>query len=160
MLKKVALDEEELIKFSISNGTNITTIIKDKYIIDYIDPTSSTNLYKFMNIHKIVSEVINGVKREFVMIDLEEYNNYMLHIAYSNKKLIDDEAVNKKREQQQKKEKVELKRINDIKERERREQEKEEKYKTSIDKEIQINKFNKDKVKKLKADLRDEYKNL
>ena len=112
---KVASDEDELIKFSISNGTNISTIIKDKYIIDYIDPTSSTNLFKPMNIHKIVSEVIDGVKRDFVMIDFEEYNNYMLHIAYSNKKLIDDETINKKREQQQKKDEVELKRINDIK---------------------------------------------
>jgi predicted GNAT superfamily acetyltransferase len=113
-----------------------------------------------MNIHKIVSEVINGVKRDFVMIDFEEYNNYMLHIAYSNKKLIDDETINKKREQQQKKEEVELKRINDIKDRERREQEREEKYKASIDKEIQINKFHNEKVKKLKEELRDEYKEV
>ena len=59
---KVASDEEELIKFSVSNGTNISTIVKDKHIIDYIDPTSSTNLFKFMDIHEIVSEVINGVK--------------------------------------------------------------------------------------------------
>jgi hypothetical protein len=51
-----------------------------------------------MNIHKIVSEVIDGVKRDFVMIDHQEYNNYMLHIAYSNKKLIDDEELNRKRE--------------------------------------------------------------
>jgi hypothetical protein len=42
-----------------------------------------------MDIHEIVSEVINGVKHDFVMIDLEEYNNYMLHIAYSNKTLVD-----------------------------------------------------------------------
>ena len=155
--KKLASDEEELIKFSVSNGTNISTIIKDKYIKDYIDPTSSTNLFKPMNIYKIVSEVIEGVKRDFVMIDFEEYNNYMLHIAYSNKKLINDETINKKREQQQKKEEVELKRINDIKDKERREQEQEEKYKASIDKEIQINKFHNDKIKKLKEDLKDEY---
>jgi hypothetical protein len=87
-----------------------------------------------MNIHKIVSEVINVVKRDFVLIDLEEYNNYMLHIAYSDKTLVDDEIINKKREQQQKKEEVELKRINDIKERERREQERKKQYKASIDK--------------------------
>ncbi len=40
---KFASAEEELIKFSISNGTNISTIVKDNHIIDYIDPTSSTN---------------------------------------------------------------------------------------------------------------------
>ena len=157
---KIKEDEEELIKFSISNGTNISTIIKEKYIIDYINPTSSTNLFKPMNIHKIVSEVINGVKRDFVMIDFEEYNNYMLHVACSNKKLIDDETINKKREQQQKQEEVEFKRINDIKERERREQEREEQYRSSIEKEIKINKFNNDKVKKQKEELRDEYKEV
>lgn len=157
---KVKEDEEELIKFSISNGTNISTIVKEKYIIDYINPTSSTNLFKPMNIHKIVSETIDGIKKDFVMIEFEEYNNYMLHIACSNKKLIDDETLIKKREQQQKQEEVELNRINMIKERERREQEREEQYKASIAKEIKINKFHNEKVKKVKEDLRDEYKEV
>ena len=31
-----------------------------------------------MNIHKRVFEVIDGVKREFVMIDAIEYNNFMM----------------------------------------------------------------------------------
>lgn len=157
---KVKKDEEELIKFSVSNGTNISSVVKDKYIIDYIDPTSSTNIIKPMNIYKIVCEIIDGVKRDFVMIDHQEYNYYMLHIAYSNKKLIDDEIINRKREQQQKQEETELNRINIIKEKERREQEKQEQYKASIDKEIQINKFHNEKVKKLKEELRDEYKEV
>ena len=157
---KVKKDEEELIKFSVSNGTNISSVVKDKYIIDYIDPTSSTNIIKPMNIYKIVCEIIDGVKRDFVMIDHQEYNNYMLHIAYSNKKLIDDEIINRKREQQQKQEETELNQINMIKEKERREQEKQEQYKASIDKEIQINKFHNEKVKKLKEELRDEYKEV
>ena len=117
---KVASDEEELIKFSVSNGTNISTIVKDKHIIDYIDPTSSNNIIKPMNIHKIVCEIIDGVKRDFFMIENQEHNNYMPHIAYSNKKLIDDENINK-REQQQKQEETEFNRINMIKEKERRE---------------------------------------
>ena len=54
------------------------------------------------------------------MIEFEEYNNYMLHIACSNKKLIDDEELNRKREKQQKQEETELKRINTINEREER----------------------------------------
>ncbi len=41
------------------------------------------------------------------MIEFEEYNNYMLHTACTNKKLMDDEPINKKREQQ-KHEEVEL----------------------------------------------------
>ncbi len=44
-----------------------------------------------------------ALKREFILIDLQEYNNYMLNIAYSDKNLVDDEIINKKREQQQKK---------------------------------------------------------
>ncbi len=54
----------------------ISTIIEDKYVFDYINPASSANLF------------IDGVKRDFVMIDFEEYNNYMRHIAYSNKILL------------------------------------------------------------------------
>jgi hypothetical protein len=110
-----------------------------------------------MNIHKIVSETIDGIKKDFVMIEFEEYNNYMLHIACSNKKLIDDETLIKKREQQQKQEEVELNRINMIKEKERREQQREEQYKASINKEIEINKFQNEKEKKLKADVRNDY---
>ncbi len=49
------------------------------------------------------------------MIDFEEYKNYVLHIAYSNKKRFDNKTINKKREQQKKKEEIELKHINDIK---------------------------------------------
>ena len=157
---RVKEDEEELIKFSISNGTNISTIIKEKYIIDYINPISSTNHIKPMNIHKIVSEIVDGIKKDFVMIEFEEYNNYMLHIAYSNKKFVDDETIKKKREQQQKQEEVELNRINMIKEKERREQEREEQYNTSIEKEIKINKFYNEKVKKIKEELQEEYKEV
>ena len=157
---KVKADEEELIKFSISNGTNISTIIKNDYIIDYVSPTSTTIFFKPMNIYKVVSEIIDGVKKDFVMIEFEEYNNYMLHIACSNKKLINDEELNRKREKQQKQEETELKRINDINEREERFKRREEDYKRSIEKEIQINKFNNEKIKKIKEDLKVEYKSI
>ena len=155
---KVKADEEELIKFSISKGTNISTIIKNEYIIDYVNPTSTTIFFKPMNIYKVVSEIIDGVKKDFVMIEFEEYNNYMLHIACSNKKLIDDEELNRKREKQLKQEETELKRINTINEHEERFKRREEKYKQSIEKEIQINRFHNEKIKKIKEDLKVEYK--
>ncbi len=53
------------------------------------------HLLIILNLYKIVSETIDGIKNFFVMIEFEEYNNYMLHIARSNKKLIDDETINK-----------------------------------------------------------------
>jgi hypothetical protein len=157
---KVKEDEDELIKLSISNGTNISTIIKKEYIVEYVNPTSSTNLFKPMNIHKIVSETVDGIKKDFVMIEFEEYNNYMLHIACSNKKIIDDETLNKKLEKQQKQEETELNRINDIKDKEIREKRKEEAYIASIEQEIKINKFHNDKVKKIKEELQQDYKEV
>ena len=86
-------NEELIIKFAIKNGENISSLVKQEYLIDFINPISSSTLIKPMNIYKIVSEVINDVKRDFVMIDIEEYNNYMVLVACSNKKLIDDEKI-------------------------------------------------------------------
>jgi hypothetical protein len=116
--------------------------------------------FKPMTIYKIVSELIDGVDREFVMIDREEYNNYILYLAFKNKKLVDTEYLKKKQEQDQKQEETELKRINEIEERERHEKEKEEQRKEAIEKEIKINKFHNDKIKKQKEELRDEYKEV
>jgi hypothetical protein len=115
-----------------------------------------------MNIHKIVRGVVDGVKHDFVMIDSEEYNNYMLHVAYSNKNskmiklltrnenitMMELSIINE----------IESTRILDIKMWERREKDREENYKSSIDKEIHI--VHNDKAKKLKADWREEYKKL
>ena len=81
--------------------------------------------------HKILQNKINHIPMTYEIADGM--------VGYANKKLIDDETLIKKREQQQKQEEVELNRINMIKERERREQEREEQYKALIDKEIQIN---------------------
>ena len=43
-------------------------------MIDYVNQVSSSAIIKPLNIHKIVSENINGIKKDFVMIELEEYN--------------------------------------------------------------------------------------
>ena len=113
-----------------------------------------------MSIYKIVSELIDGVNREFVMIDREEYNNYILYLAFKNKKLVDAEFLKKKKEQEEKQEEVELKRINEIEERERHEREKEEQRKEALEKEIKINKFHNEKIKKQKEELKEEYKEV
>lgn len=116
--------------------------------------------FKPMTIYKIVNEIINGVEREFVMIDREEYNNYILYLALKNKKLVDVEHLKKKKEQEEKQEEAEQKRINEIEERARREEEKEKQRKISIDKEILINRHHNEKTKKLKEELKDEYKDF
>lgn len=116
--------------------------------------------FKPMTIYKIVNELIDGVNREFVMIDREEYNNYILYLAFKNKKLVDAEYLKKKKEKEEKNEEVELKRINEIEEKERHEKEKEEQRKEAIEKEIKINKFNNQKIKKIKEELINDYKEV
>jgi hypothetical protein len=116
--------------------------------------------FKPMTIYKIVNELIDGVNREFVMIDREEYNNYILYLALKNKKLVDSEYLKKKKEKEEKQDEVEIKRINEIEERERHEKEKEEQRKEAIEKEIKINKFNNQKIKKIKEELKEEYKEV
>ena len=116
--------------------------------------------FKPMTIYKIVYEVINGVSREFVMIDREEYENYISFLAFKNKKLVDADYLKKKQEQEQRQEETEQKRINEIEERARREKEKEEQRKLSIEKEILINRHHNEKTKKIKEELINEYKEV
>ena len=52
----------------ISDGNNISTIIKDKNSIDFSDPPLSSNVFKPSNIYEIVSKVIDGVKRDFAIL--------------------------------------------------------------------------------------------
>jgi len=153
-------NEELLIQFAIKRGDNITDILKKDKIIEYVNPTSNTVLIKPMNIYKMVSEIIDGVRREFVMIDLEEYNNYMLHIAYSNKKLIDDEKIKNKQEKQKRQEDVERRKIEVIVSKEKRDIENENKAKAKIEMEIKINKYNNEKIKKEKEELKEQYKEV
>lgn len=154
---KVKDDDDKLIKFSIQKGENIANIVKQKHIIEYVNPTSSTSIIKPMNIYKIVSEVVDGVLRDFVMIDFQEYNNYMLLVACSNKKLIDDEILKKKKEYQERQEAVERRKIEAIQEREQQEKEKQKKANERIEMEAKINRYNNEKIKKEKEELREQY---
>ena len=99
-----------------------------------------------MNVYKTVIEVIEGVEKEFVMIELNEYNHYMNltnplyeKIAAKEKKVI---------EKEQKQEDIERRRIEKIEERDRREKEEEINYQNSIKSQIMINKHHNDKIKK------------
>ena len=111
-----------------------------------------------MNVYKTVIEVIEGVEKEFVMIELNEYNHYMNltnplyeKIAAKEKKII---------EKEQKQEDIERRRIEKIEERDRREKEEEINYQNSIKSQIMINKHHNDKIKKIKEDLLEDYKEV
>jgi len=111
-----------------------------------------------MKVYKRVFEVIDGVEREFVMIDIEDFNNYMFLTQTSFSKLQTRKEQFSKREERQ--QEAENKRIEEIKEKARREQEKEDKYKQKIEKEIMINKHENERNNKIKEELKTEYKEV
>ena len=84
-----------------------------------------------MKVYKRVFEVMDGVEREFVMIDIEDFNNYMFLTQTSFSQLQARKEQFSKREERQ--QEAENKRIEEIKEKARREQEKEDKYKQKIE---------------------------
>lgn len=149
--------DDTLIKFAIQNGENIINLVKHDCIIDFVNPSSNNPIIKHMNIYKVVSEVIDGVKEEFVMINLKEYNKYMINVVCSNKKITDNEILNKKQQQQDYQNAVEKRKIEAINERAQRELEKQKKIDAKIEIEIKINKFNNEKIKKEKEELREQY---
>ena len=111
-----------------------------------------------MNVLKTVIEVIDGVEKEFVMIELNEYNNYMLLMNPLYQKM----AAKEKREieKEQKQEDIERRRIEKIEERDRREKEEEINYQNSIKTQIMMNKHHNNKIKKIKDDLLEDYKEV
>ena len=111
-----------------------------------------------MNVLKTVIEVIDGVEKEFVMIELNEYNNYMLltNPLYEKMAAKEKKAI----EKEQKQEDIERRRIEKIEERDRREKEEEAEYKNSIKSQIMINKHHNNKIKKIKEDLLEDYKEV
>jgi hypothetical protein len=98
-----------------------------------------------MNVLKTVIEVIDGVEKEFVMIELNEYNNYMLltNPLYEKMAAKEKKAI----EKEQKQEDIERRKIEKIVERDRREKEEEIAYQNSIKTQIMMNKHHNDKIK-------------
>ena len=70
-----------------------------------------------MNIYKRVFEVIDGVEREFVMIDIDDFNNYMFLTQTSFTKLQTKKEQLLKREERQ--QEAENKYIEKMKEKDR-----------------------------------------
>ena len=52
----IVKDEDQLLKMSIENGDNPSTLIKQEYIKDYFYSSSSKSLIQLMKIHEIVVE--------------------------------------------------------------------------------------------------------
>jgi hypothetical protein len=86
-------------------------------------------MYK-MNVFKTVIEVIDGVEKEFVMIELYEYSYYM-HLTNP---LYEKIAAKEKKaiEKEQKQEDIERRRIEKFEERNRREKEEEINYQNLV----------------------------
>jgi hypothetical protein len=111
-----------------------------------------------MNVYKKVIELIDGVEKEFVMIDIDEYNNYMLLTCCSYEKLQTKKEMIQKREERQ--QETENKRVEGILKKEQRDQEKEDKYKKAIEIQTMINRHQNEANKKIKEDLKQDYKEV
>jgi len=111
-----------------------------------------------MNVYKKVVELIDGVEKEFVMIDIDEYNNYMLLTCCSYEKLQTKKDMMQKREERQ--QETENKRIEGILKKEQRDQEKEDQYKKAIENQIMVNRHQNEAIKKIKEELRQDYKDV
>ena len=122
--------EETFIKNNIKNDMNIANIVKYQYLMDYINPTSNNCIIKPMPIFRIVNEN----NKDYVMINIEDYNNYIRRVAISNKKLVDETKIDKRQEKQQMHDAVEKRKIEAIKAKERREIEMREMIERKIEK--------------------------
>ena len=78
---KIEKDEDQLIKMSVENGDNLSTWNQQECIKNYIDPTSSKCLIQLMKIHETINEY-KGIKKDFVVIELEEYRRYMTYCLF------------------------------------------------------------------------------
>jgi len=111
-----------------------------------------------MNVYKKVVEIIDGIEKEFVMIEINDYNNYMFLTCSNYRKIQTKKELLTKREERQ--QEVENKRIEEIIKKEQREQEKENKHKKAIEVEIMINKHQNEAIKTIKENLKEDYKEV
>jgi len=111
-----------------------------------------------MNVYKKVVELIDGVEKEFVMIDIDEYNNYMLLTCTNYEKLQTKKQQAAKREERN--EKIENKYIQSLEKKDRQEQELEDKINRKIEKEAMVNRHNNEARRKIKEEFKQEHKEL
>jgi hypothetical protein len=136
---------ENSIKFKL----DVKSLVRPEFLANYVIP---------LKIHKEISEVINGINTEFVVIEKEAYNDYMKKVAYSSDRLVNDKYISKIITKQQKEIGVELGIVNGIEERERREKEREEERERKKVKQIDIDRFNNEKAKREKQEFLEERK--
>jgi hypothetical protein len=126
--------------------------------MDYINPTSNNCIIKPMPIFRIVNEN----NKDYVMINIEDYNNYIRRVAISNKKLVDETKIDKRQEKQQMHDAVEKRKIEAIKAKERREIEMREMIERKIERETELNRIKNEMIKReqeqIEEQLREEYK--
>ena len=141
--------DNDLICTSIQMKIDIKSLVKPQFIANYVIP---------LKIHKEVSEVIDGINYEFVMIEKQSYNDYMKRVAYSNDRLVSDKYIKKITTHQQKEAEVEQRRVNGIEEKERREKEEEQERERKKNKQIDMDRHKNDDYKKKKEEFLEERK--
>jgi len=150
--------EEDIIQMYVKNGNNIADMVNYQYIIDYINPTSNNCIFKPMPIFRIVNEN----DKDYVMINKEDYNNYIRLIAISNKKLITDVIINKKQEKHQIREAVEKRKVEAIKAKERRDNDIRQMIERKIEREAEYNRIENERKKReqeqIEEQVKEEYK--
>lgn len=111
---------------------------------------------KVMNIYKTITETIDGVENKFIVIHINEYNNFMLknNIYKKNK----NEEEEKRKEERNNE--IERKKIEAIIQKQKREEDKEKERINKIDYQIKINKINNEKIRKEKEELKEQYKEV
>lgn len=141
--------DNDLIKTSIKMKLDVKSLVRPEFLSNYVIP---------LKIHKEISEVINGINTEFVVIEKEAYNDYMKKVAYSSDKIVSDEYIAKINIKQQREIGVELGIVNGIEERERREKEREQERERKKAKQVDINKHYNEKAKREKQEFFEERK--
>jgi hypothetical protein len=141
--------DNDLIHTSIQMKLDIKSLVKPQFIANYVIP---------LKIHKEITEVIDGINTEFVVIEKQSYNDYMKRVAYSNDRLVSDRYIKKIEINQQKEAEAEQRRVNGIEEKERREKEEEQERERKKNKQVDIDKHNNEKAKREKQEFLEERK--
>jgi len=184
--KQTTEQEEQFIQ---SNIDNIKSIIKNRYLEEYVKPEpeaepeaeaeaepyatpdatpdakqiiDTTNI----KIYKFVKKMVNGVERDMVLIDFNDFKSITgINISFSNAELLhlqeqEREEQNKRIEREKKAEEIENKRIREIEQREQNDKLRELKPILIENKRIEIAKSQREINQRRKQELLDEYKHI
>lgn len=170
--KQIETEEDEIIR---SNINNINSIVKEKYIADYIEPEPKQepepkskpkleprpeqfNNNGNITIYKIIKKLINGVERDMVLIDLNDYR--ILTGDDRPITTLEEEKENRKFERLKKMEENEIKNMQQMEQREKNYIEPETKAELKARKEVELNASRNRIIKKQNEELLNEYKHV